>query len=54
MVVPSCWDWLRSEPVDAAQDVGEQITGYRDFGQLECDVAPVAHQLHADLDQPLP
>ncbi len=51
MVVPSCWDWLRSEPVDAAQDVGEQIAGYRDFGHLERDIAPLAHHLRADLDQ---
>jgi len=49
--LPSCWDRFRSEPVDAAQDVGEQIAGDRDFGQLERDIAPVAHHLRADLDQ---
>ena len=37
--VSSCWEWLQSEAVDAAQDVGEQISGYRDFDQLKRDVA---------------
>lgn len=51
IVVPSCWDWLRSELVNAAQDVGEQIAGYRDFGQLERHVATMAYSLGADLDE---
>ncbi len=32
-------EWLQSEAVDAAQDVGEQISGYRDFDQQERDIA---------------
>ncbi len=40
----------RSEPVDAAQDVGERIAGDRDFGRLERDVTAVAHHLRTDLD----
>ncbi len=50
----SCWSWLWSEPIYAAQDVGEQIFRDGDFGHLERDVAPVAHDLRADLDQLLP
>ncbi len=46
--------WLRSEPVDAAQDVGEQVTRNGDLGHLEDDVAPVAHDLRADLDELFP
>jgi len=29
------WEWLRSEPVDAAQDVGKQVTGDGDPGIRE-------------------
>ena len=45
---------FRSEPVDAAQDIGEQVTGDGDLGHLERDVAPVADDLRADLDELLP
>ena len=50
--VPSLWrGWRRSEPVDTAQDVGEQITRNDNHGHLERDVAPVAHDLRSDLDE---
>lgn len=48
-----CWEWFRSEPVDAAQDVGKQGFPDCDPGKLECDIAATAYALHADLDQPL-
>ena len=51
---PSWGTWLKSEPVDAAQDVGEQVAGNDDLGHLERDVAPVADDLRADLDELLP
>lgn len=50
----SCWGWLRSEPVDAAQDVGEQVAGNGDLGHLERDVAAVADDLRADLYELFP
>lgn len=53
MFWPSCGTWLWSEAVDAAQDVGEQVPGNGDLGHLECDVAPVAYDLAANLDQPV-
>ena len=31
IIIPSDWDWLRSEPVDAAQDVGEQIASHQSW-----------------------
>jgi hypothetical protein len=33
------------------QNVGEQIPWDGDLGHLECDIAPMADDLHADLDQ---
>ena len=39
------------EPIDAAQDVGEQRSRDRDLGKLEGDIAPVPDRLGADLDQ---
>jgi hypothetical protein len=50
MFWPSCGTWLWFEAVDAAQDVGEQVPGNDDLGHLECDVAPVAYDLAANLD----
>ena len=47
----SCRGWRRSEPVDTAQDVGEQVTTNDNLGHLERDVAPVAHDLRTDLDE---
>ncbi len=44
----------RSEPIDAAQDVGKQVSRDRDLGKLESDVAPMAYDLRADSDQFLP
>jgi len=50
----SCWGWLRSEPVDAVQDVGEQVTRDGDLGHLEDDVAAMAHDLRSVLYELLP
>ncbi len=36
------------------QDLGEQCSGDGDFCELECDVAAVAHDLRADLDELFP
>ncbi len=51
VALSSCWEWLRPEPIDAARDVGEQGSPDRDLGKLEGDIAPMAHDLSADLDQ---
>jgi len=53
MFRPSCRNRLWPEPVDAAQDVSEQVSGNGDLGHLEGNVAPVVHDLAADLDQPV-
>jgi hypothetical protein len=45
-------DRRRSQLRDEPQDVDEQVSGNGDLGQLEGDVAGVAHHLRADLDQP--
>jgi hypothetical protein len=42
---------LRPEPVDPAQDLDEQGARHRHLGQLEHDVATMAHDPGADLDQ---
>ena len=39
---PSCGNGRRSEPVDAAHDVCEQVTRDGDLGHLEDDIGPVA------------
>ena len=47
---PGCngrWPQFRDQP----QDVGEQVSGNCDLGHLERDIAPVANDLRADLDQ---
>jgi len=36
------------------QDVGEKVSGNGDLGYLERDVAPVADDLRADLDELFP
>ena len=41
----------RSEPIDSAEDVGEQVTRDSDLGHLEDDVATVADDLRAYLDE---
>ena len=51
---PSCRRGRRPEPGDQRQDVREHLARHGDFGHLERDVAPVAHNLGADLDQVLP
>jgi hypothetical protein len=38
----SCGSWLWPEPVDEAQDVGEQVSGNGDLRHLEGYIAPVA------------
>ena len=43
-----------SQIFDQAQDFPEQFPRHRHLGQLEGDVAAVAHDLGADLDQLLP
>jgi hypothetical protein len=47
----SCRRGWRPEPGDQRQDVGEHLSRHRDLGQLESDVATVAEDLGADLDQ---
>ena len=41
----------RSELIDPAEDVGEQVTRDSDLGHLEDDLATVADNLRADLDE---
>jgi hypothetical protein len=41
------WPQFRDQP----QDIGEQISRDGDLGHLECDVAAVANDLRADLDE---
>ena len=45
----------RSSPqfIDPPQDFSKQVPGHGDFGQMERDVATVAHDLGPDLDQHL-
>jgi hypothetical protein len=45
------WRGRSPQPVDAAQDLGEQRPRHNDFGQLEDDVAPVPDDPGADLHQ---
>jgi hypothetical protein len=45
------WDRIRFEPVDAADDVGEQVTGDGDLGHVERDVTAMADDLATNLDQ---
>ena len=42
---------VRSEPIDQAQNVGEQVTRDGDLSHLEDDIATVADDLRADLDE---
>ena len=42
---------LGREVIDPAQDLGEQRPRHRDLGQLEHNVAAVAHDPGADLDE---
>jgi hypothetical protein len=44
-------EWVMPAPGDQQQDVPKHLTRYRDLGQLEADVAAVADDLRADLDQ---
>ncbi len=39
-----------SQFIDPPQDFLKQVPGHRDFGQMERDVATVAHDLGANLD----
>ena len=47
----SCRKWPRPEPRDPTEDLGEQRSRHRHFGQLEHDVAAVADDSGTDLDQ---
>ena len=52
---PPSWRQRRwPQPVNEAQDLSEQRSWDGDLGQLESDIAAVAHDLGADLDQLLP
>jgi hypothetical protein len=44
----------RPQPGDEHQDILEHLPRSRDLGQLERDVAAMAHDLSADLDQLIP
>ena len=47
------WRWgVWSQIINQAQDVGEQASRDCDLGKLERDIATVAHDFGADLDQP--
>ncbi len=48
---PSWRQGSRPQPVNPAQDLGEQAPGYGNLGQLERDIATVADYLRSDLDQ---
>ena len=48
---PSCRKWPQPEPRDPTEDLGEQRSRHRHFGQLEHDVAPVAYDPGANLHQ---
>jgi hypothetical protein len=54
MLRQSCGRWLRSQPVDTAQDVREQVPGDGDLCHLEGNVAPDSDNLAANLNQPVP
>ncbi len=51
---PSWRQWSRPQPVNQAQDLGEQCSRYGDLCELECDIAAMSHNLGTDLDQLLP
>jgi len=40
-----------SQPGDQHQDIGEHLPWHRDLGHLERDIAAVADDLGADLDE---
>ncbi len=44
-------DGRRPQFGDQPQDVGEETFGNGDLGHLQGDIAPMAHDLRADLDQ---
>ncbi len=48
---PSWRQGSRPQPVNQAQDLGEQRFGDSDLSELECDVAAMSHDLSADLDE---
>lgn len=57
-MLPACsrrrWRWLRPQFGDQPQDLGEHHLRHGDLGHLESDIAAVADELGADLDQLLP
>ena len=54
MFRPSCRNRFSSEPVDAVQEVGEQVSRDCDLRHLEGYIAPVANDLAANLNKPVP
>jgi hypothetical protein len=48
---PSCRRGRCPQPGDQGQDIREHLTRHRDLGHLEGEVAAVADDLRADLDQ---
>ena len=50
-ILVSCWEGRRSEPIDPAADVGEQVTRDGDLGHLEDDVATMVDDLRTNLDE---
>ena len=48
---PSWRQGGRPQPVNEAQDLGEQGFGDSDFCELECDIAAMSHDLGTDLDR---
>ncbi len=51
---PSWRQRSRTQPIDEAEDFPKQLPRHRNLGQLESDIAAVAHDLGANLDQLLP
>jgi hypothetical protein len=47
----SCWRGRCPQPGNQRQDVGEHLLRHRDLGHLKSNVAAVADDLRADLDQ---
>jgi hypothetical protein len=58
LMPPACSRWrrIRRRPQfgDQSQDLGEQPPRHGDLGHLESDIAVVADEFGADLDQLLP
>ncbi len=51
---PSWRQGSRTQPVNQAQHMGQQIMPHCHLGQVERQIAPMVNYLRADLDQLLP